>query len=69
MSIWSDHDCGALSDEDFERECIRMNNKDRWEAEQMLNTPMELQNEIRDARMLELIRAQEDSEGGLIEDE
>lgn len=36
MSIWSDHDCGALSDEDFERECIRMNNQDRWEWEHFL---------------------------------
>ena len=34
MSIWSDHDCGALSDEDFERECIRMNNRDRIERDE-----------------------------------
>lgn len=33
MSIFSDHDCGALSDEDFERECARMNNKDRAERD------------------------------------
>ncbi len=31
---------------------------DKMETEQMLNTPMEIQNEIRDARMLELIKAQ-----------
>ena len=33
MSIFSDHDCGALSDEDFERECIRMNNRDSAERD------------------------------------
>ena len=37
MSIFSDHDCGALSDEDFERECTRMNNRDRVEREKELD--------------------------------
>lgn len=33
MSIFSDHDVRALSDEDFERECIRINNRDKIEKE------------------------------------
>ena len=33
MSIFSDHDVGALSDEEFEMECIRMNNRDRAERD------------------------------------
>jgi len=53
MSIFSDHDCGALSDEDFERECIRMNNRDRIEREEEL----------------ERLYHDDDSEGGLIENE
>ena len=53
ISIWSDHDVGALSDEDFERECIRMNNRDRIEREEEL----------------EILYHDDDSEGGLIEDE
>ncbi len=52
MSIFSDHDVGALSDEDFERECIRMNNRDRIEREE-----------------LEILYHDDDSEGGLIENE
>jgi hypothetical protein len=53
MSIWSDHDCGALSDEDFERECIRMNNRDRIEREEELKR----------------LYHDENSEGGLISEE
>lgn len=33
MSIFSDHDVGALSDDEFERECGRMNRRDRAERE------------------------------------
>lgn len=53
MSIFSDHDCGALSDEEFERECIRMNNEDRIDREEEL----------------ERLYHDEDSEGGLIADD
>ena len=35
MSIFSDHDVGALSDDEFERKCIRMNNRDRIEREEL----------------------------------
>ena len=28
MSIFSDHDCGALSDSEFENECTMMNNRE-----------------------------------------
>ena len=31
MSIFSDYDVGALSDEEFEFEGVRMNNRDRIE--------------------------------------
>jgi len=55
MSIWSDHDCGALSDEDFERECIRMNNRDKIEKE------AEWERLYHDD--------DEDSEGGLIDED
>lgn len=41
MSIFSDHDVGALSDEEYERECIRMNNQDRWEREHFLSNEYE----------------------------
>ncbi len=35
MSIFSDYAVRALSDEDFERECIRMNNRDRIERQEI----------------------------------
>lgn len=35
MSIFSDYAVGALTDEEFEIECIRMNNQDRAEREEM----------------------------------
>lgn len=53
MSIFSDHDVGALSDEEFEFEGIRMNNRDRIEREEEL----------------ESLYHDEDSEGGLIADD
>ena len=28
MSIYSDHNCGALSDEEFQNACTMMNNKE-----------------------------------------
>lgn len=33
ISIWSDYKVGALTDEQFENECIRMNNRDRAERD------------------------------------
>ena len=53
MSIFSDHDVGALSDEEFELEGIRMNKRDRLEREEEL----------------ERLYHDEDSEGGLIADD
>ncbi len=53
MSIFSDHDVGALSDEEFECECVRMNNRDEIEREEEL----------------ERLYHDEDSEGGLIADD
>lgn len=35
MSIFSDHKCGALSDDEFDAECIRMNNRDRIERQEI----------------------------------
>lgn len=32
MSIYSDHSCGALSDEEFKSLCLWENAKDRYEA-------------------------------------
>lgn len=55
MSIWSDHDVGALSDEELERECIRMNNRDRVEKEVELESLYYANDE--------------DSEGGLISED
>ena len=53
LSIFSDHKVGALSDEDFEIEGIRMNNHDRIEREEEL----------------ERLYHDEDGEGGLIADD
>ena len=33
MSVFSDHECGALSDWEFEQECRRMNRIGSWERE------------------------------------
>ena len=55
MSIFSNHDVGALSDEDFKRECIRMNTRDKIEKE------TELERLYHDD--------DEDSEGGLISED
>lgn len=33
MSIFSDHDCGAMSDDEFRSACARMNAQDRAEQE------------------------------------
>ena len=35
MSIFSDHECGALSDFEFDQECRRMNRQDRYEREHL----------------------------------
>ena len=35
MSIFSDYECGSLSDEEFRGECIRMNHRERYEREHM----------------------------------
>lgn len=35
ISIWSDYKVGALTDEQFENECIRMNNRDRIERREI----------------------------------
>lgn len=32
MSIFSDHDCGAMSDHEYREECKRMNRKERCET-------------------------------------
>lgn len=44
--------------EQFEKDMEEWAKQREKEAEQISNTPMEIQNEIRDARMLELIKAQ-----------
>ena len=36
MSIFSDYKCGALSEEEFEQECIAMNNRDRAEERELM---------------------------------
>lgn len=66
ISIWSDHDCGALSDEGFERECIRMNNRDRIEREMAVSSLEEMCDLMCGAPEEDF---EDDSEGGLIEDE
>lgn len=33
MSIFSDYKVGAMSDEEYEMACTRMNNQDRYERE------------------------------------
>lgn len=35
MSIFSDYAVGALSDEEFDAECIHMNNRDRIEQQEI----------------------------------
>lgn len=35
MSIFSDHECGALDDYEFAQECRRMNAQDRYERERL----------------------------------
>ena len=35
MSIFSDHNCGALSDDEFREECKRMDRRERYEREHM----------------------------------
>ena len=67
MSIWSDHDAGALSDEDFERECIRMNNRDRAEREMVVSSLEEMCDLMCGAP--EEDWEDDDSEGGLIADD
>lgn len=61
MSIFSDHSVGALFDEDFERECRRMNRRDDIEREELdgLNFDFVAVDDWLD----------EDSEGGLIADD
>ena len=66
MSIFSDHDCGALSDEDFERECIRMNNRDGVEREMVVSSLEEMCDLMCGAPEADF---EDDSEGGLIDDE
>ena len=39
MSIFSDHECGALSDFEFDQECRRMNRQDRYEREHLYDDP------------------------------
>lgn len=54
ISIYSDYKCGALTDEQFENECRRMNRRDM--AEQ-------------DEQEMQALWQDEDSEGGLIADD
>lgn len=35
MSIFSDYKAGALTDEEFHNECVKMNTQDRYEQEHM----------------------------------
>ena len=35
MSIFSDHDCGAMSDDEFRSACAQMNAQDRAERERL----------------------------------
>ena len=39
MSIFSDHECGALSDFEYDQECRRMNRQDRYEREHLYDDP------------------------------
>lgn len=54
MSIFSDYKVGALTDEQFENECRRMNRRDRIEREEEED---------------KLLYHDEDSEGGLISED
>ena len=38
MSIFSDFKVGALSEQEYRDECIRMNREDRYERERMYET-------------------------------
>ena len=45
MSIFSDNECGALSDDEFRAECIRMNLQDRYEREHQFDESEEDEDE------------------------
>lgn len=42
MSIFSDYKCGALTDEQFENECRRMNRRDNIEREMIVTSLEEM---------------------------
>lgn len=41
MSIFSDHDCGAMDDFEFREECKRMDRQERYEREHMFDEEQE----------------------------
>lgn len=38
MSIFSDYECGAMTDVEYRNACARMNAKERWEEEHYWDT-------------------------------
>lgn len=45
MSIFSDHECGALSDAEFRDECIRMNREERFFEDHMYDDLDQIEDE------------------------
>ena len=66
MSIFSDYKVGALSDEQFENEGRRMNRRDRIEREMVVSSLEEMCDLMCGAPEEDF---EDDSEGGLIDDE
>lgn len=62
ISAYSDYKCGALSDEQFENECRRMNRRDRIEREMVVSSLEEMCDLMCGAPEEDY---DEDSEGGI----
>jgi len=45
MSIFSDHECGAMDDDEFRDACRRLNRMDRYEREHEFDEVMEEEEE------------------------
>ena len=41
MSIFSDYECGAMTDVEFNNACVEMNARERWEEEHYRDTDPE----------------------------